>query len=100
MLNVLTDDVEILNQKAVAPQSLFAPILLGKPVIFRMRNRAAGPSRFSICRPDGSELTPSLDALLTGQLALFHLFATIIRYADNDDIIVCIPCSFFPESGV
>lgn len=28
MLNVLTDDVEILNQKAVAPQSFFAPILL------------------------------------------------------------------------
>ena len=30
MLNVRTDDAEILNQKAVAPQSLFAPILLGE----------------------------------------------------------------------
>ena len=30
MLNVRTDDAEILNQKAVTPQSLFAPILLGE----------------------------------------------------------------------
>lgn len=60
--------------------------ILGEPVIFRMKNRAAGRSRFLICRPDGSELVPSLDALSTGQLALFNLFTTIIRYADNDDI--------------
>ena len=31
-------------------------------------------------------MAPSLDALSTGQLALFNVFATIIRYADTDDI--------------
>lgn len=60
--------------------------ILGEDVIFRMGNRSSRGRRFQICRRDGTELVPSLDALSTGQLALFNLFATIIRYADNDDI--------------
>lgn len=60
--------------------------ILGEDIIFRMGNRAAGGRRFRICTPNGREIAPSLDSLSTGQLALFHLFATIIRYADNDDI--------------
>lgn len=61
--------------------------ILGEPVIFRMGNRSLGKSRFSIVRKgDQSTLVPSLDALSTGQLALFNLFATIIRYADTDNI--------------
>lgn len=61
-------------------------VILGEEVIFRMANRSTGGRRFQICKPDGKEIVPSLDSLSTGQLALFHLFATVIRYADNDDI--------------
>lgn len=61
-------------------------VILGTDVIFRMGNRSAGGRRFRICKTNGSEISRSLYSLSTGQLALFHLFATIIRYADNDDI--------------
>ena len=61
--------------------------ILGENVVFRMGNRSSGKRRFSIVRErDQSTLVQSLDALSTGQLALFNLFATIIRYADTDDI--------------
>lgn len=61
-------------------------IILGEDVVFRMRNRSAGRHRFAIFSLDGREVVPSLDSLSTGQFALFNLFATIIRYADNDNI--------------
>ena len=32
-------------------------------------------------------ICPTLDSLSTGQSALFNMFATIIRYADNNDIL-------------
>ena len=61
--------------------------IIGENVVFRMGNRSSGKRRFSIVREsDQSILVHSLDALSTGQLALFNLFATIIRYADTDDI--------------
>ena len=61
--------------------------ILCEDVVFRMGNRSAGKSRFSIRKKsDGTLLVPSLDALSTGQLALFNIFATIIRYADMDNI--------------
>ena len=61
--------------------------ILDEEVIFRMGNRSLGKRRFSILRKsDGIELVPSLNALSTGQLALFNMFTTIIRYADADDI--------------
>ena len=61
--------------------------ILDEDIIFRMGNRSSGKRRFSICRKkDGVVLSPSLDALSTGQLALFNMFATIIRYADTDNI--------------
>ena len=41
---------------------------------------------FHFKKSDGIELVPSLNALSTGQLALFNMFTTIIRYADADDI--------------
>lgn len=61
--------------------------ILGQEIIFRMWNRSSGKRRFSIIsKSDNKILIPSLDALSTGQLALFNLFATIIKYADVDDI--------------
>lgn len=61
--------------------------ILDEDVIFRMENRSLGKRRFSIRRKkDNAVLVLSLDALSTGQLALFNLFTTIIRYADTDNI--------------
>ena len=60
--------------------------VLGTRINFRLNPRSAGGSRFQICKDDGEVISPSLDALSTGQIALFNLFATIIRYAENNNI--------------
>jgi len=81
-----TNDLTLLSVARSNAEQIMSNIL-GEPVIFRMGNRSLGKSRFSIVRKgDQSTLVPSLDALSTGQLALFNLFATIIRYADTDNI--------------
>lgn len=80
-----THDLDLLSISRNNAERIMS-VILGEDVIFRMGNRSAGGRRFRICKPDGKEIVPSLDSLSTGQLALFHLFATIIRYADNDDI--------------
>jgi len=46
--------------------------------------RTVSPYRLSIRRDSG--IVPSLDHLSAGQANLFNLFATIIRYADMNDI--------------
>lgn len=80
-----TSTLDLLSISRANAESIMSQIL-GEQVIFRMRNRSSRNRRFSICKLDGTELVPSLDSLSTGQLALFNLFSTIIRYADNDDI--------------
>lgn len=61
--------------------------ILGEAVYFSLNFRNTGGSRFRILREkDNTAIAPSLDALSTGQIALFNTFATIIRYADNNDI--------------
>lgn len=58
---------------------------LGKEVYFSLNIHAANKGRFNIKRKeDGEVVAPTLDSLSTGQLALFDLFATIIRYADTN----------------
>lgn len=81
-----TNNLNLLSISRSNAEKIMSEIL-GENVIFRMANRSLGKRRFSIIRKeDQSILAPSLDALSTGQLALFNLFATIIRYADVDDI--------------
>lgn len=61
--------------------------ILGEEVFFGLNVRSAGQSRFNICsKADNVAIVPTLDSLSSGQLALFNMFATIIRYADNNDI--------------
>lgn len=78
-------DLDLLSVARHNAEEIMSKIL-GEDVVFRMQNRSLGERRFSICRPDGSIVVNSLDALSTGQLALFQMFATIIRYADTNDI--------------
>ena len=80
------NDFELLSISRHNAEDIMSAIL-DEEIIFRMGNRSLGRHRFSILRKkDGIELVPILDALSTGQLALFNMFATIIRYADTDDI--------------
>lgn len=61
--------------------------ILGQNVFFSLNYRNANSQRFNICDLESKKvIVPSLDSLSTGQLALFNMFATIIRYADNNDI--------------
>lgn len=61
--------------------------ILSKDVYFGLNFRSAYNSRFNIFDSQSNKvIIPTLDALSTGQSALFNMFATIIRYADSNDI--------------
>ena len=80
-----TSDIDLLSISRKNAEQLMSAIL-GKSVILRMGNRSNKGRRLQICDNKGNTLIPSLDALSTGQLALFNMFSSIIRYADNDNI--------------
>ena len=61
--------------------------ILGEDVYFSLALRNSGSRRLRIRRKnDNTVIAPSLDSLSTGQLALFNMFATIIRYADMNKL--------------
>lgn len=61
--------------------------ILNEEIYFGLNYRNSSGSRFNIkLKSNNKMIIPSLDALSTGQSALFNMFATIIRYADTDDI--------------
>jgi predicted ATPase len=77
----------LLFGKALANVEIIMSAILGKDVYFKLSYRNAFGNRFSIYSKDNNSLVvPSLSSLSTGQLALFNIFATIIRYADENDI--------------
>ena len=62
-------------------------LILGEEVFFGLNNRSMFSTRFNICKKaDETVLVQSLESLSTGQLALFNMFATIVRYADWNNI--------------
>ena len=84
--HVLIKDLLLLRQARTNIENVLSKIL-GEEVYFSLNFRNAGGSRFGIKRKkDESIVCPSLDSLSTGQIALFNMFATIIRYADYNDI--------------
>jgi hypothetical protein len=62
--------------------------ILGKQVYFELNMRNVKTSgRFRVVeKATGNVIIPTFDSLSTGQMALFNLFATIIRYADYNDV--------------
>ena len=61
--------------------------ILNEDVRFNLQPRLFVNSRFSIVRKKGNQiLVPSLNSLSTGQIALFKMFATIVKYADSYDV--------------
>lgn len=61
--------------------------ILGTDVYFSLSFRNGGASRFMImeCKTN-KVIAPTLDSLSTGQVALFNMFSTIVRYADCNDL--------------
>lgn len=57
-------------------------IILGKEIKLRLYSRNAKGNRLQILDEDNNAIVPTLNSLSTGQLALFELFATIVRYTD------------------
>ncbi len=62
--------------------------ILGKKVFFSLNIRNNGLSRFTIMSEDNESevVSPTLNSLSTGQLALFNMFSTIARYGDTADV--------------
>lgn len=62
-------------------------IILGREVKFELNSRSYQNSRFNIVRArDNYIISPSLSSLSSGQIALFKMFATIVKYADSYDV--------------
>lgn len=81
-------------RKARENLELIMSNILGEDVYFGLNFRNSGRQRLKIQRKkDGSVIAPSLDSLSTGQLAIFNMFATIIRYADNNKLTQSIDLS-------
>ena len=84
--HISLDNLLALGQARANIETIMSSIL-GTQIYFCLNPRSAGASRFCIkSKTDDSVLVPALDALSTGQSALFNLFATIVRYADAKDI--------------
>lgn len=62
--------------------------ILGEGVCFSLSHRGAGITRLRIVRNNYSDsiVIPTLESLSTGQIALFNMFSTIVRYADADAV--------------
>lgn len=61
--------------------------ILNEDVRFNLQPRIFVNTRFSIVRKkDNQILVPSLNSLSTGQIALFKMFVTIVKYADSYDV--------------
>lgn len=84
--HVNPQDLVLLRQARTNIEEILSKIV-GEPVYFALNFRSAAGSRFKILRKkDDSVFCPSLNSLSTGQAALFNMFATIVRYADENDM--------------
>lgn len=61
--------------------------ILGEDVEFGLNPRSAGNARFCIIKKKDNEIiAPSLSSLSSGLIALFKMFATLVKYADSYDV--------------
>ncbi len=61
--------------------------ILGTDVYFALNYRDGGASRLKVVEHNTNKIiAPTLDSLSTGQIALFNMFSTIVRYADSTDL--------------
>nr|WP_314507475.1 AAA family ATPase [uncultured Lachnoanaerobaculum sp.] len=89
ILNIVHTNIQELMAMLSARRNIekVMSIILNEEVYFGLNLRVHEGARFNIKRvKDDSIIALSMDSLSTGQLALFNIFTTIIRYADNNDI--------------
>lgn len=77
-------ELKLLLQSRKNVETILSKIL-GKDVFFLLNRRDQRNSRFRISSKN-EVVSPTLDALSTGQLALFNMFSTIARYGDTGNI--------------
>lgn len=80
-----TSNLQLLNVARKNIERIMSDIL-GEEIYFGLNYRNTYGARFNINSANGDVLIPTLDALSTGQSALFNMFATIVRYAESDDL--------------
>lgn len=88
-LHIANVNTSVLLKMRTARQNLETILsqIVGKNVYFSLNFRNYGASRFKIVEKEtGKTIAPTLDSLSTGQIALFNMFSTIVRYADNNDL--------------
>lgn len=83
-VNQNVPELKLLIQSRKNVETILSKIL-GKDVFFLLNRRDQWNSRFRILSRNGV-VSPTLDALSTGQLALFNMFSTIARYGDTGNI--------------
>lgn len=86
-LNTCRNNIELVLSK-----------ILGKQVFLRASLRNNGDERLYLVDNKNQIVVKPLNALSTGQMALFNIFLNIIRYADNNDINKSI--KLFDISGI
>jgi len=81
------NDLLLLTQARKNVESILSEIL-GKKIFFSLNVRNQGLSRFRIMNneQENEVISPTLDSLSTGQLALFNMFSTIARYGDSVNV--------------
>ena len=74
-------------KKAQENVDMILSAILERPVELKLGYRNGRENRLAICHKGTSTpVTPSFDALSTGQTILVEMFTTILRYADSIDI--------------
>ena len=81
------NDVLLLNQSRKNIEAILSEIL-GEKIYFSLNIRNQGLSRFGIMSNEQENriVSPTLNSLSTGQLALFNMFSTIARYGDSVNV--------------
>ncbi|MBR4605868.1 MAG: AAA family ATPase [Lachnospiraceae bacterium] len=97
-VNLYGSDKKSLEEKYLKSRAIFLisknkienviSTILSKEVLFSINNRSnKANNRLCIKDKNKNIVVPSFECLSTGQLALFNIFATIIRYSDNNNLI-------------
>ena len=83
--HVNQNDFSLLNIAKKNMEIILSDIL-GQEVFFRAKYRNTGAERICVVDKQGNIILKSLEALSTGQMALFNIFSNIVRYADSHDL--------------
>ena len=88
-LSILPNHIANITLLSLAKKNIDLVIseILKEQVYFNLNNRSFSALRLNIIKRSNNKIkVPRLDALSSGEIALFDIFSTIIRYADTGNI--------------